>query len=81
MAAGCRVTGVDVAVLRDIGRRITRVPDGFRVHRTAQRFLENRAKAIDIDVTGVNRLRLILSDGGDGNKLDAGDWCEPVLKR
>ena len=41
----------------------------------------DRAKAIDIDVTGVNRLRLILSDGGDGNKLDAGDWCEPVLKR
>jgi 2-oxoglutarate dehydrogenase E1 component len=41
------VTGVDVAVLRDIGRKITRVPDGFRVHRTVQRFLENRAKAIE----------------------------------
>src|SRR6188472_1373576 len=41
------VTGVDVAVLRDIGSRITKVPDGFRVHRTVQRFLENRAKAID----------------------------------
>lgn len=41
------VTGVDVAVLRDIGRKITKVPDGFRVHRTVQRFLENRAKAID----------------------------------
>src|SRR5437667_11203821 len=41
------VTGVDVAVLRDIGCTITTVPDGFRVHRTVQRFLENRAKAID----------------------------------
>jgi 2-oxoglutarate dehydrogenase E1 component len=41
------VTGVDVAVLKDIGRKITRVPDGFRIHRTIQRFLENRAKAID----------------------------------
>jgi len=41
------VTGVDVAVLKDIGRKITRVPDGFRVHRTVQRFLENRAKAIE----------------------------------
>jgi 2-oxoglutarate dehydrogenase E1 component len=41
------VTGVDVAVLRDIGRKITRAPDGFRIHRTIQRFLENRAKAID----------------------------------
>src|ERR1700694_4997131 len=41
------VTGVDVAVLRDISRKITKVPDGFRVHRTVQRFMENRAKAID----------------------------------
>jgi 2-oxoglutarate dehydrogenase E1 component len=41
------VTGVDVAELKDIGRKITKVPDGFRVHRTVQRFLENRAKAID----------------------------------
>jgi 2-oxoglutarate dehydrogenase E1 component len=41
------VTGVDVAILRDIGRKITKVPDGFRIHRTIQRFLENRSKAID----------------------------------
>jgi 2-oxoglutarate dehydrogenase E1 component len=41
------VTGVDIAVLKDIGRKITKVPDGFRIHRTIQRFLENRAKAID----------------------------------
>src|SRR6186713_76776 len=44
------VTGVDIEVLKDIGRRITKVPDGFRVHRTAQRFLDNRAKAIDTGV-------------------------------
>ena len=44
------VTGVDVAVLRDIGRKITKVPDGFRIYRTIQRFLENRAKAIDSGV-------------------------------
>src|ERR1700760_4466818 len=41
------VTGVDVAVLKEIGRKVTKVPDGFRVHRTIQRFLDNRAKAID----------------------------------
>ncbi len=41
------VTGVDIAVLKEIGRKITKVPDGFRAHRTVQRFLENRAKAID----------------------------------
>ncbi len=41
------VTGVSAAVLKEIGRKITNVPDGFRVHRTIQRFLDNRSKAID----------------------------------
>src|SRR6266700_7760146 len=41
------ITGVDVTVLKEVGRKITKVPDGFRVHRTIQRFLDNRAKAID----------------------------------
>src|SRR5512143_2418193 len=44
------VTGVDTAVLKDTGRKITKVPEGFRVHRTIQRFLDNRAKAIDTGV-------------------------------
>jgi 2-oxoglutarate dehydrogenase E1 component len=44
------VTGVSTAVLKDIGRKITKVPDGFRAHRTIQRFLDNRAKAIDSGV-------------------------------
>jgi 2-oxoglutarate dehydrogenase E1 component len=41
------ITGVDVTVLKEIGHKITKVPDGFRVHRTIQRFLDNRVKAID----------------------------------
>src|SRR4249919_1725035 len=40
-------TGVDAAVLRDIGKKITTVPDGFVVHRTIQRFLDHRAKEIE----------------------------------
>jgi 2-oxoglutarate dehydrogenase E1 component len=41
------VTGVDINQLKQIGASITKVPDGFHLHRTVQRFLENRAKAID----------------------------------
>ncbi len=41
------ITGVDVAELKDIGRAITGVPEGFHVHRTVQRYLDNRLKAID----------------------------------
>ncbi|MBX9710420.1 MAG: 2-oxoglutarate dehydrogenase E1 component [Xanthobacteraceae bacterium] len=40
-------TGVAINALKEIGREITRIPDGFHVHKTVQRFLENRAKAID----------------------------------
>lgn len=40
------ITGVDVATLREIGTKITAVPDGFRIHRTVQRFLDARSKAI-----------------------------------
>ncbi len=39
-------TGAPVGVLKEIGERITAIPQGFRVHRTIQRFLENRHKAI-----------------------------------
>jgi len=40
-------TGVSTATMREIGKKITVVPDGFHVHRTIQRFLETRAKAVD----------------------------------
>jgi 2-oxoglutarate dehydrogenase E1 component len=40
-------TGVALDELREIGKKITAVPQGFHVHRTVQRFLDNRAKAIE----------------------------------
>jgi 2-oxoglutarate dehydrogenase E1 component len=40
-------TGVDIAALKDIGSKITAVPQGFHIHRTIQRFLDNRRKAIE----------------------------------
>ncbi|MGC1858621.1 MAG: 2-oxoglutarate dehydrogenase E1 component, partial [Pseudolabrys sp.] len=41
------ITGVDSAELHDIGKKITAVPQGFTVHRTIQRFLDQRLKAIE----------------------------------
>ena len=40
-------TGVPIETLKDIGKKITTVPDGFHVHRTIQRFLDTRRKAIE----------------------------------
>ncbi len=40
-------SGVNLDTLKDIGRKITTIPDGFRVHKTIQRFIDARAKAIE----------------------------------
>ncbi len=40
-------TGVPAQVLREITEKITAVPAGFNVHRTIQRFLDNRRKAVE----------------------------------
>jgi len=40
-------TGVPLDELRAIGKAITSVPKDFNVHKTVQRFLDNRAKAIE----------------------------------
>src|SRR5882762_2907950 len=40
-------TGIAVEELRAIGKKITAIPPGFNAHKTIQRFLDNRAKAIE----------------------------------
>ncbi|HDZ72135.1 MAG TPA: 2-oxoglutarate dehydrogenase E1 component [Aurantimonas coralicida] len=41
------VTGVPLKTLKDIGGKLATVPKTFNVHKTIQRFLDNRAKMID----------------------------------
>jgi 2-oxoglutarate dehydrogenase E1 component len=40
-------TGVDADKLRAIGTKLCAVPDGFNVHRTIQRFLDNRRESVE----------------------------------
>ena len=40
-------TGVPEAVLKEITQKITEAPEGFNVHKTIQRFLDNRRKAVE----------------------------------
>ena len=40
-------TAIDIDRLREIGRKITEVPKGFNIHKTIQRFMDNRRKAIE----------------------------------
>ncbi len=40
-------TGYPLDQLKDIGRRITTLPEGFNAHKTITRYLDNRRKAIE----------------------------------
>jgi 2-oxoglutarate dehydrogenase E1 component len=41
------VTGVEIGKLKKLAAKITTVPPGFNVHKTIQRFLDNRRQAIE----------------------------------
>jgi 2-oxoglutarate dehydrogenase E1 component len=62
-------TGVEIATLKDIGGRITAVPPDFHLHKTLQRFLDNRRKAIE---TGA---------GIDWATAEALAFCSLLLER
>lgn len=40
-------TGMPMKSLKEIGKKLAETPEGFNVHRTVQRFLDNRSKMID----------------------------------
>jgi 2-oxoglutarate dehydrogenase E1 component len=40
-------TGVPAETLKEIGLKITQIPPGFQVHRTIQRFIDNRRKMVE----------------------------------
>ncbi len=46
-------TGLDLDVLRDVGRRITTLPQDFNAHRTIQRLIERRREMIETG-TGID---------------------------
>ncbi len=41
----------------------------------------DQPQQVDVDVTGVKRLRLVITDAEDGNRFDVGNWCDAVLIR
>lgn len=40
-------TGVDLDILRDVGERVTAIPDDFNAHRTVQRLIQRRREMIE----------------------------------
>ena len=42
--------------------------------------LKSPVKEVDVDLAGVNELRLVVTDGGDGNSWDWAIWADPVIQ-
>jgi 2-oxoglutarate dehydrogenase E1 component len=61
-------TGVEIATLKEIGQKVTTLPQGFHLHRTLNRFIDNRRKAIE---TGV---------GIDWSTAEALAFCSVLLE-
>ncbi|WP_332065215.1 2-oxoglutarate dehydrogenase E1 component [Bartonella sp. CB189] len=43
----CGTTGVGLKTLKEIGQKLVEIPQNFHVHKTIQRFLNNRAKVFE----------------------------------
>jgi hypothetical protein len=54
--------------------------DGRRVWNSPVMSGLDAPREVDVAVADVQRLRLVVHDGGDGNRFDAADWCEPTLE-
>lgn len=53
--------------------------DGRELARSGVMYGKAAPKKLDVDVTGVRKLTLKTTDGGDGNNSDHADWVEPIL--
>ncbi len=55
--------------------------DGKKVYTSPVMSGLEAPRDIDVDIRSVRRLRLVVTDAGDGNKFDAANWCNPILHR
>ena len=53
--------------------------DGAKAASTGVRTWADPALSLTADVTGAQYLRLVVTDGGDGNSYDRGDWAGAQL--
>jgi hypothetical protein len=73
--------GIDAATEGKGSVEFEAYADGRKVWSSGVMSGLDEAKPVSVEVKGVDRLRLVVTDGGDGNKFDAANWCEPALHR
>lgn len=53
--------------------------DGAKAAASGVRTWQDPAVTLSAELTGARFLRLVVTDGGDGNAYDRGDWAAPRL--
>ena len=55
--------------------------DGQLLFQSGVHYSDSATEAVDVSVLGLNTLRLVIADGGNGIGSDHGDWADAILVR
>lgn len=53
--------------------------DGKKLWESALLTVYDEPEKVDLDISGINKLELVVTDGGDGINADHADWAEAIL--
>lgn len=83
LGGSCSALSVDVGLDDEVGANGSVVfqiyRDGTKVADSGLMTVDQPAKRLTADLTGGTQLRLVVTDGGNGNDSDHADWAGPLL--
>ncbi|TDE86182.1 NPCBM/NEW2 domain-containing protein [Deinococcus sp. S9] len=83
LAGRCQAFSALVGVDDEVGERGSVVfqvfADGTKVYDSGVQRGSDGPQALNVDVTGKDELRLVVTDAGDGLFYDHADWAQPML--
>ncbi|MEU5013469.1 NPCBM/NEW2 domain-containing protein [Streptomyces sp. NPDC021749] len=83
LGGACSVLSVDVGIDDEVGANGSVVfqiyRDGTKVADSGLMTVDQPAKHLTADLTGGSEMRLVVTDGGNGDNSDHADWAGPLI--
>ncbi|AOP47760.1 NPCBM/NEW2 domain-containing protein [Streptomyces lydicus] len=83
LGGACSALSVDVGIDDEVGANGSVVfqiyRDGTKVADSGLMTVDQPAKHLTADLTGGSEMRLVVTDGGNGNNSDHADWAGPLI--
>lgn len=83
LGGDCSALSVDVGIDDEVGANGSVVfqiyRDGTKVADSGLMTVDQPAKHLTADLTGGSEMRLVVTDGGNGNNSDHADWAGPLI--